>query len=80
VTYSPASGPQDVVDRMSATTASRVTSGRPPQFCVIWEKSRCSILFHLLVPGGKWQTLTLSPVVSASLSGSALVSRVQSVP
>jgi hypothetical protein len=21
------------------------------------EKSRCSILFHLLVPGGKWQTV-----------------------
>ena len=21
---------------------------------MIWEKSRCSILFHLLVPGGRW--------------------------
>ena len=30
-------------------------SGRPRQFMVIWENSRCSILFHLLVPGGRWQ-------------------------
>ena len=43
-----------VVDRMRATTASRLTSGRPRQFWVMCEKSRCSILFHLLVPGGKW--------------------------
>jgi hypothetical protein len=28
------------------------TSGRPRQFMVIAENSRCSILFHLLVPGG----------------------------
>src|ERR1039457_780788 len=28
---------------------------------------RCSILFHLLVPGGKWQTETVIPVSSASL-------------
>src|ERR1035438_3325196 len=28
---------------------------------------RCSILFHLLVPGGKWQTDTVIPVSSASL-------------
>jgi transposase len=27
--------------------------GRPRQFLVIKQKSRCSILFHLLVPGGK---------------------------
>jgi hypothetical protein len=26
---------------------------RPHQFRVIWENSRCSILFHLLVPGGR---------------------------
>jgi hypothetical protein len=26
------------------------------------EKSRCSILFHLLVPGGKWQIEISSPV------------------
>ena len=28
----------------------------------MWENSRCSILFHLLVPGGKWQTVIASPV------------------
>src|ERR1017187_10446704 len=28
---------------------------------------RCSILFHLLVPGGKWQTETAIPVSSANL-------------
>jgi hypothetical protein len=30
------------------------------------EKSRCSILFHLLVPGGKWQTVigSLSSLVN----------------
>src|ERR1039458_440853 len=29
---------------------------------------RCSILFHLLVPGGKWQTETAIPVSSVRLS------------
>ena len=41
---------------MSATTVSKVRSGRPRQFCVMWQNSRCSILFHLLVPGGKCET------------------------
>src|SRR6266852_7100343 len=31
------------------------------------EKSRCSILFHLLVPGGKWHTVICKPVSSANL-------------
>ena len=31
----------------------------------MWQNSRCSILFHLLVPGGKWQTVTSSPVSAA---------------
>jgi|SRR5665647_1174563 len=39
-----------------------LVSGRPRQFRVIWENSRCSILFHLLVPGGRWATVTASPV------------------
>jgi hypothetical protein len=30
------------------------------------ENKQCSILFHLLVPGGKWQTEICSPVSSAS--------------
>jgi hypothetical protein len=28
--------------------------GLPRQFLVIWENRRCSILFHLLVPGCPW--------------------------
>ena len=43
-----------------------LTSGRPRQLRVIWQNSRCSILFHLEVPGGKWQTVISSPVSSAS--------------
>ena len=42
------------------------TSGLPRQFCEMKLNRRCSILFHLLVPGGKWQTTT-SPVSSARL-------------
>ena len=30
-----------------------LVSGRPRQARVIWENSRCSIRFHLEVPGGK---------------------------
>jgi hypothetical protein len=39
-----------------STTVSKVRSGRPRQFSVMWQKRRCSILFHLLVPGGKCET------------------------
>jgi hypothetical protein len=38
---------------------------------VIWENSRCSILFHLLVPGGKWQTVISKPVSAAKAASSA---------
>lgn len=34
----------------------KVTRARPREFSVRWQKSRCSILFHLLVPGGKCET------------------------
>ena len=34
----------------------RETSGLPRQLLLMKLNSRCSILFHLLVPGGKWQT------------------------
>ena len=30
----------------------RSVKGRPRQFCVMWQNIRCSILFHLDVPGG----------------------------
>ena len=32
--------------------ARRFASGLPRQFCVVWQNSRCSILFHFDVPGG----------------------------
>ena len=38
--------------RDSSTTAILSVSGRPRHFCVIWQNSRCSILFHFDVPGG----------------------------
>src|SRR3954447_11497319 len=43
---------------------SRLRSGLPLQFSVMWQNIRCSILFHLLVPGGRWHTLIRNPVAS----------------
>ena len=51
---------------ISSTITSWLTSGRPRQLAVIALNSRCSIMFHLLVPGGKWQTVTASPVPAAN--------------
>src|SRR5262245_12065719 len=51
---------------MRLTTTTRLTSGRPRQFSVMWQNIRCSILFHWLVPGGKWHTEMPRPVSSAS--------------
>src|SRR5260370_31230262 len=39
------------------------------------ENNRCSTLFHLLVPGGKWQTVSVSPVWSARPCNSHFHSR-----
>ena len=44
----------------------RSVSGLPRQFWLMKANKRCSILFHLLVPGGRWQTL-VTPVIDASL-------------
>ena len=41
------------VDAMRLTMIARLVSGLPRQFAVMCENSLCSILFHLLVPGGK---------------------------
>ena len=49
-----------------ATTVSKVRNGRPRQFCVLWQKSRCSPVFHLLVPGGTCDTWMRRPTSSAS--------------
>ena len=47
-----------VVLEMRSTMTWWLVSGLPRRFRVIWENSRCSILFHLLVPGGRWATVT----------------------
>ena len=49
--------------------------GRPRQFMVICENSLCSILFHLLVPGGRWQTVTFRPVSAANFANSTFQAR-----
>ena len=41
-----------LVEAMVLTTTSWLVSGRPRQFIVMWENSRCSILFHFEVPAG----------------------------
>ena len=51
-----------VVAAMVLMMTSWLVSGRPRQFRVIWENSRCPILFHLEVPGGKWHTVISEPV------------------
>ena len=64
-----------VVAAMVWTTTSWLVRGRPRQFIVMWENSRCSTLFHLDVPGGKWQTVTSRPVSTASAASSAFHAR-----
>src|SRR3954465_5173620 len=41
----------------------------------MWARSRCSILFHLLVPGGRCATVTARPVSSAKRCSSRFHSR-----
>src|SRR5215510_194250 len=55
-----------VVCPIKLTTTARLTTGRPRQFSVIWQNIRCSLLFHLLVPGGKRHTEMASPLSSAN--------------
>src|SRR3954451_24460690 len=45
-----------VVFAIKFTITSRLSKGFALQFLVMYENIRCSILFHLLVPGGKWHT------------------------
>src|SRR4051812_3373651 len=71
-TFSPVSV---VVAEIRLTTTSWLTNGLPRQFWLMNEKSRCSILFHLLVPGGKWHTEIRSPVSLASRCSSSFQSR-----
>ena len=66
-----------VVAAMVSTITSWLVNGRPRQFIEMWENSRCSILFHLLVPGGRWHTVMVRPVAAASLASSAFHCRVR---
>jgi hypothetical protein len=45
---------------VSTITSWLVSGGRPRQFIEMWENGRCSILFHLPVPGGGWHTVMWS--------------------
>src|SRR4051794_23923265 len=60
---------------MRLTIVSWLTSGLPRQFWLTNEKRRCSILFHLLVPGGKGHTTISSPVSSADRGSSTFQRR-----
>jgi hypothetical protein len=63
------------VAAMLLTTTSWLVRGLPRQFMVMWENSRCSTLFHFEVPGGKWQTVTVSPIWAAKAASSAFHNR-----
>ena len=64
-----------VVPAIRLTMTSWLVSGRPRQFIEIWLNSRCSIMFHLEVPGGKWQTVIANPVWVARSASSRFHSR-----
>ena len=49
----------------------RLVNGLPRQLTAMWENRRCSILFHLLVPGGKCRTAIDNPVRLANLYSSS---------
>ncbi len=63
------------VEAMVWTTTWWLVSGRPRQFIVMSENSRCSILFPLEVPGGKWQTVIARPISVAKPASSAFQAR-----
>src|SRR6266540_2752770 len=66
-----------VVAAMLLTMTWWLVSGRPRQLVVMWANSRCSILFHLEVPGGKWHTVISSPASAANAASSAFHARVR---
>ena len=64
LTFSPV---EVAVALIRLTIISTVSNGLPRQFLLIKANIRCSILFHLLVPGGKWDTWIVKPVSFAKL-------------
>ena len=63
------------VAAIPATASSFVIRGRARQVRVMWQNSRCSILFHFEVPGGKWHTQISRPVSSARTASWSFHSR-----
>src|SRR5271155_526195 len=55
-----------VVWLRSSIIVSRDVKGFARQLMEIKEKSLCSILFHLLVAGGRWVTVIVNPVSVAN--------------
>ena len=45
------------VEEMRFTVVWKLVSGAPSHLILMELNRRCSILFHLLVPGGKWETV-----------------------
>ena len=66
-----------VVAPMRFDDDSWLVRGRPRQFMVMKLNSRCSILFHFEVPGGKWHTVIARPVSAARLASSTFQSRLR---
>ena len=64
-----------VVLAIKLTMACLLNSGWPRQFWVMKLNKRCSILFHLLVPGGKWQTRSFNSIWSANSCSAIFQSR-----
>src|SRR5271157_3489831 len=62
---------------MVSTTTSWLVKGLPRQFIEMWENNRCSTLFHLLVPGGRWHTVMVRPVAAARAASSVFHCRVR---
>src|SRR5229473_833161 len=62
---------------MSSMMTWWVSRGWPRQFPVMNEKSRCSILFHLEVPGGRWRMIKVRPISSASFCSSVFHNRLR---
>ncbi|GAA2641001.1 hypothetical protein GCM10009863_67760 [Streptomyces axinellae] len=62
---------------MLFTMTSWLVRGLPRQFMEMWENSRCSILFHFEVPGGRWQTVISRPVSAARAASSVFQVRVR---
>ena len=66
-----------VVLAMRLMMTSWLMRGLPRQLVEMKLNSRCSILFYLLVPGGKWQTWISRPVWSARRCSSSFHRRVR---